>query len=60
LNSLPTPSPSPSSSPSITPSPSPTVPEQSWLTILPLLLFVFSVAVILMYRKTLSQNKPNV
>lgn len=33
-------------------SPSPTVPELSWLIIVPLLLSVFSVAVIVRYRKT--------
>lgn len=33
------------------PAPSPTVPEFSWLVILPLLLFVFSVAVVLKHRK---------
>jgi hypothetical protein len=34
------------------PTPSPTVPELSWLVILPLLLSVFSVAVVLRHRKT--------
>jgi len=38
-------------------SPTPTVPELSWLMILPLLLSVFSVAVILRYRKTANSNK---
>ncbi len=35
-----------------TPNPSPTVPELSWLIIVPLLLSVFSVAIIVRYRKT--------
>jgi hypothetical protein len=34
------------------PSPSPTVPELSWLAILPLFLSIFSIAVILRHRKT--------
>jgi len=37
---------------SVSPNPTPTVPEISWLVILPLLLSVFSVAVILRHRKT--------
>ena len=41
-------------------SPSPTVPELSWLAIVPLLLFLFSIAVISRHRKPISQNKPNV
>ncbi len=49
-------SPSPSSTqiptPSTSPSPSPTVPELSWLIIVPLLLSVFSVVVIVRHRKT--------
>jgi hypothetical protein len=48
-----------SPNPTVTPSPTPIVPEFSWLAILPLLLSVFSVAVILSLRKSISQNKPN-
>jgi N-acetylneuraminic acid mutarotase len=40
--------------------PIPTVPEFSWLVIVPLLLSLFFVAVIIRHRKTTSQNKPNV
>lgn len=40
------------SSNSPTPSPSPTVPEISWLVVVPLLLSVFAVAVVVRYRKT--------
>jgi hypothetical protein len=40
------------SSPSPTPTPSPTVPELSWLVIVPLLLSVFAVALVLRHRKT--------
>jgi hypothetical protein len=39
------------------PSPSPTVPEFSWLAILPLLLSMFAVAVIVRHRKTANLNK---
>ncbi len=42
---------------SITPTPTPTVPEFSWLALLPLLLAVFSVAVILKHRKTTNLSK---
>lgn len=42
--------------PSTTPTPTPTVPELSWLAILPLLLFMFSVAVILRNRKPINQS----
>ena len=41
----------PSISSSLTPTPSPTVPECSWLVILPLLLSMFTVAVVLRHRK---------
>lgn len=41
----------------LSPSPSPTVPELSWLVIVPLLLLVFSIAVIVRYRKTASFSK---
>ena len=41
-----------STSPSPTPTSTPTVPEFSWLVIVPLLLSIFSVAVILRQRKT--------
>ena len=49
-----TPAPTPTSTPSPTPTPTPTatVPELSWLVIVPLLLSVFSVAVIIRQRKT--------
>jgi len=57
-NYSPSSTPIPSSSPN--PTPMPTVPELSWLTILPLLLFVFSVAVILRHQKPISQSKHNV
>lgn len=59
--SLSTPSPSitstpssstPTASPTPSPSPSPSVPEFSWLVIVPLLLSIVSVAVILKHRKT--------
>lgn len=44
-----------------TSNPTPSIPELSWLMVVPLLLSVFSVAVIvkLRHRKTISQNKPN-
>jgi hypothetical protein len=45
---------------SASPTSTPTVPELSWLAIVPLLLSLFFVAVILRHRKTISQNKPNV
>ena len=51
------PSPNPTSSPTQTPSPTPTVPELSWLVIVPLLLSVFAVAVVVRHRKT-SKLKP--
>ncbi len=41
--------------PSASPFPSPTVPELSWLVILPLLLSVFAVVVVLRHRKTFDQ-----
>jgi len=52
----PTPSPTQSSTstPSQTPTPSSTVPELSWLAIVPLLLSVFSVAVIVVIEKTVN------
>lgn len=40
--------------------PTPTVPEFSLLAILPLLFSMLFIAVILRYRKSISQNKPNV
>jgi hypothetical protein len=46
----PTPSPSPSPTPTLVPTP--TVPELSWLLIVPLLLSVFSVALLVRHRKT--------
>ena len=49
--------PTPNQSTSLSPSPSPTVPELSWLVIVPLLLSIFSVAVILRHRKTASTPK---
>jgi hypothetical protein len=47
LNLLPTPSPSPSTQST----PTPTVPELSWLAIVPLLLSVFAIAVLVRQRK---------
>jgi len=38
-------------------SPTPTVPELSWLAVVPLLLSVFAVAVIVRHRKTDNLNK---
>ena len=38
----------------------PSVPEFSWLAILPMLIVMFSVVVILRHRKTISQTKSNV
>ncbi|HEX7482915.1 MAG TPA: fibronectin type III domain-containing protein [Candidatus Bathyarchaeia archaeon] len=57
--------PSPTSSPTPTPTaststPTPSIPELSWLMVAPLILSLFSVAVIVRHRKTISQNKPNV
>jgi hypothetical protein len=50
------------SSPNPTPTstPNPTVPEFSWLVIVPMLPSLFFVAVILRHRRTISQNKPDV
>jgi hypothetical protein len=45
------------SSTSPTPNPTPTVPELSWLAIVPLLLFVLAVAVIVRHQKTASSSK---
>lgn len=42
--------PTPSPSPTLSPTSSPPIPELSWLAILPLLLSMFSVAVVLRYR----------
>ena len=52
-NPLPTQSPMPTSNPSHTPtiSPSPSVPELSWLVIVPLILAMFSIATLLRHRK---------
>ncbi len=53
INPLPTQSPTPSSNSSPTPtlSPSPSVPELSWLIIVPLLLAMFAIAIIAKNRK---------
>jgi hypothetical protein len=42
------------------PTPTPSVPEFSWLAVLPLLFSMFLITVILRRRKTISQNKLNV
>jgi hypothetical protein len=43
------------------PTPTPTVPEFSWLAIIPLMISMLSVAVAFRrHRKTISQNKPNI
>ena len=42
---------------SASPTPSPSIPELSWLVIVPLLLSVFAVAVILRHRKPTSFSK---
>jgi hypothetical protein len=42
------------------PTPTPSVPELSWLAIIPLMVSILSVVVILRHRKAISQNKPNV
>jgi len=39
------------------PSPSPTIPELSWLAIVPLLLSVFALAVLVRYRKTVMSDE---
>jgi hypothetical protein len=44
---------------SVSPNPSPTVPELSWLVVIPLLITILPIALILRHRKTISQNKPN-
>jgi len=36
----------------LSPTPSPTVPEMSWLVIVPLLLSIFAVALVVRHRKT--------
>ena len=56
---IPTPNPStsPTPTPSQTPTATPTVPEFSWLMILPLFAFMLSVAVILRHRKPTSFSK---
>ena len=41
----------PVSTPTITPTPTPTVPELSWLVIIPLIVSILSVAVLLRHRK---------
>ena len=43
--------------PDITPTPTPSVPELSWLAMLPLLLSVFSVALLVKHRKTANLSK---
>ena len=52
-------SPNPTQSPTNTPSPTPTpsIPEFSWLAILPLMIAILSAAVILRHRKTANLNK---
>jgi hypothetical protein len=47
----------PDPKPPATPSPSPTIPELSWLAIVPLLVGVLSVVVIIRHRKTANLNK---
>ena len=42
---------------SLNPSPTPTVPEISWLAIIPLIVGLFSVAVVLRHRKTANLDK---
>jgi len=56
---LPTSTPTPTPTPTATPisTSTPTVPELSWLVIVPLLLSVFSVAVVLRHRKTSNLSK---
>jgi len=49
-----------STSPTSNPTPTPTVPEFPTLVIVPLLLSVFSVALLFRHQKSISQNKPNV
>ncbi len=44
----------PTESPTPTPTSTSAVPELSWLAVVPLLLFVFSVALVLRHRKTLT------
>jgi hypothetical protein len=51
-----TPSPTPSPTNNPTPTPSPTVPEFSWLTILPLLILILSFVVLIRKRKWASGN----
>ena len=48
------PTPTAGTSTSASPTPTPTVPELSWLAIVPLLLFLVSVAVIIRHRKTVN------
>jgi YVTN family beta-propeller protein len=50
-NAITSPTPTPTASPTASPSPSPSAPELSWLAILPLLLSVFSAAVLFRQRK---------
>lgn len=60
-----TPTPSPTASPTLTPSPtpsvtltaSPTVPEFSWLAIIPLMVSMLSVAAVFRHRKTTKLGK---
>ena len=54
-----TPTPAPTSTPTATPisTPAPSVPELSLLVVVPLLLSLFSVAVLVRYRKTANLNK---
>jgi hypothetical protein len=49
-----TPSPVPTASPSSTPTPTTAIPEFSWIVVVPLLLSLFSVAVMFWHRKTKS------
>ena len=47
-----------SSNPTVTPSPTPTIPELSWLVIVPLLLSLLSVTVLFRHRKTDKMGVP--
>jgi hypothetical protein len=58
-SSSPTPTQTPSPSPTQNPTPTPSIPEFSWLIILPLFIFVLSIAVIVRLRKNwrITQHK---
>jgi hypothetical protein len=47
----------PLTSPTLSPTPTPTVPEFSWLAILPLFLFMLSIAVVFRHQKTSKLNQ---